>query len=106
MGKPVYIKAVDCGEMPSAGTHKNITVSTGLPYGHKTVGMECIFESEPYGEYGIKRCSVNYCTETNNSGEIKGIAWAYSIDSTISVTIKALGDITNYTAVATVKYVK
>ena len=102
----MYVKMVDCGEMPSAGTHKNITVSTGLPYGHKTVGLECVFESEPYGEYGLKRCCVNYCTETDNSGEIKGIAWTYSIDSTISVTIKALGDITNYTAVATVKYVK
>ena len=105
-GKPVYVKMVDCGEMPSAGTHKNIEVTSGLPDTHKIVGMECVFESEHYGEYLLKRYCVNYCTETNNSGEIKGIAWAYSTYSGINVTIKALGDITNYSAVATVKYVK
>ena len=109
-GKPVYIKAVDCGAMPSAGNHKNITIVTGLTANHYILDMKCIFTSNIGGDYNLIRRTVNYCTDVENTtGEITGIAWAFSStgsSSSVSVTIKAIKDISNNTAIAIVKYTK
>lgn len=109
-GKPVYIKAVDCGAMPSAGNHKNITIVTGLTANHYILDMKCIFTSNIGGDYNLIRRTVNYCTDVENTtGEITGIAWAYSTtgsSSSVSVTIKAIKNISNNTAIAIVKYTK
>lgn len=92
-GKPVYVKAVDCGELPNTST-KNVTLADGLT-GENIVDWRVKLLSSTKSVHMLPWLNTSFV----------GQARAY-ISSTGQIQFTTNSDMSAYTAIVTVKFIK